>query len=256
MGEFDSSKTRVEPVFNALRATGGDWVRSLLELPTGLTQRAAVPESINLTPSETYWSPKEKPLAPPVALLSWLIRNFDGKVPASDREVEANRAALAHRDPKKIEEALKLLRSDPGPKGWHILEGPTCPDALIVTPDALIVVEGKRTESGPTVDTTWMLGRHQMLRHIDAAYEIRGSREVYGFFIVESLDARLPRVWAKAVSDTVSGEALATSLPHRSGAETAAIAKAFLGAATWAAVCDQFNFDRAIMLERVATAAG
>jgi len=32
-----------------------------------------------------------------------------------------------------------------------------------------------------------MAGRQQMLRHIDAACEIRGDRAVYGIFIVEAM---------------------------------------------------------------------
>jgi hypothetical protein len=65
---------------------------------------------------------------------------------------------------------------------------------VIETPDALIVIEGKRTESGATIDTTWLTGRHQIWRHIDAAWEIRGRRQVFGFFIVEGEDpdGRLP----------------------------------------------------------------
>lgn len=47
-----------------------------------------------------------------------------------------------------------LLRSAGTGRGWHVLEGPTYPDVFVETRDALVVVEGKRTEAGPTTSTS------------------------------------------------------------------------------------------------------
>jgi len=130
----------------------------------------------------------ERGLHPPIALLSWLIRNFplpEAKV-AGTNQIAVKRRALARRDPSVIADGLQALRRGGVAKGWHVLEKPTYPDAEFVTPHAVVVVEGKRTERTTTTDTTWMPGRHQMLRHLDAAWEMRGSREVYGLMIVES----------------------------------------------------------------------
>lgn len=132
-----------------------------------------------------------------------------------------------------------------------ILEGPTYPDVLLVTPDAMVVIEGKRTEAGPTTSTTWRVGRHQMLRHLDAAWEIRGRRALYGFFVVEAEDERgmVPRVWVDAASDTTSEAAIHASLPHRSPEERAGIAARFLGVTTWQAVVAAFHLDPAVLVE-------
>src|SRR5262249_748696 len=151
---------------------------------------------------------------------------------AGSDEVSVTRRLLAERDPKTIERALMQLRQRGTQRGWHVLEGPTYPDAYIVTRDALIVVEGKRTEGGPTTRTTWMRARHQMLRHLDAAWEIRGHRYVYGLFIVEALDGdrgAIPAVWQDAVQATRSPEVLAKSLPHRSLQEQRGIAAGLVG---------------------------
>src|SRR3954462_8119530 len=145
---------------------------------------------------EGYWEPREKCLDPPVSLLSWLIRN--APTLATGLSLEGLRANLMRGDSDAFENALTALRSGREVRAWYIFEGPTCPDVFLITPDALVVIEGKRTELTATVKTTWLSGRHQIWRHIDAAWEIRGRRDVYGFFIVESgsaLDPNIPAYW-------------------------------------------------------------
>ena len=135
-----------------------------------------------------HWGEHELGLQPPVALLAWLVRNLAPPRDASDLGDDAvvrKRRQLIDRDTATNSKALELLRSTPAERAWYVLEGRTYPDAFIETPDALVVVEGKRTEAGPTRDTTWMAGRHQIWRHMDAAWEIRGRRLVYGLLIVE-----------------------------------------------------------------------
>jgi len=109
------------------------------------------------------------------------------------------------------------------------------------------VIEGKRTEPFPTLSTKWMPVRHQMLRHLDCAWEIRGKKEVYGFFIVEGdgeADAYdVPQRWIEASKDTISDKALKGSLPHRNPDEIEKITKCFLGITTWQAVCGEFGID-------------
>ena len=135
------------------------------------------------------------------------------------------------------------MRTEGGQSGWHILEGPSYPDVLLETPDALIVVEGKRTESAPTTHTTFMEGRHQIWRHIDAAWEVRGRRAVFGLFIVEGQGEapEVPAVWTAAVASAKSDAVLASSFPHRSAVERSAIAQCLLGATTWQRVCAEFE---------------
>lgn len=241
-GRHDSSKTRVVPVFDQLVARGDDWVRTLLSLANH-GSGAALPADLDLTFVAGHWGVNERGLTPPVSLLSWLIRNLTP--PIGPATINQERTRLLARDPKTIEEALVLLRSKNADRGWWVFEGPTYPDALIETPAALVVIEGKRTESGPTTCTTWMPNRHQIWRHLDAAWEIRGHRAVFGLFLVsaESGASGLPPSWQAATTQTLSSTAIAGSFPHRGAEEREALARAFLGAVTWQEVCRRFSID-------------
>jgi hypothetical protein len=244
----DSSKTRVAPVFDAITARDrqGAWVKEMLDIVSSETTVQSKWQSDDFTYVDGYWYPREQSLHPPLSLLSWLIRNLEHPANAFDGDaaVMTKRRKLLQRDPATVVEAINLLRWGVI-RGWHILEGPTYPDAFIVTAGALVVAEGKRTEAGPTTNTTYMAGRHQMLRHLDAAWEIRGSRSVYGIMIVESDDAtgRVPLAWLKAAADIKSSSVVQSSLPHRGPKEQEAIASAFVGITTWQRLCTVFSID-------------
>jgi hypothetical protein len=244
-GKYDSSKTRVRPVFDQLWQQGRDWLPRLLALPMAGHPEARV-RSGGLQLLEGQWEPNERRLDPPVSLLSWLIRHL-GEI-AGDRQLPpGRRKSLAEGDPETVVQALEALRSSKAEREWWIFEGRTCPDVHLVAENATVVIEGKRTEPGATTYTEWLKGRHQMWRHIDAAWEIRGRRAVYGFFIVEgSAEAEpdtLPLVWRDACDACRTRDALVLSFPHRSAAEIEAISRCFLGATTWQAVCRHFGID-------------
>jgi hypothetical protein len=194
---------------------------------------------------------------PPTSLLGWLIENVKGPTTNDawgDGKVRRKREALIRGDRTVIAEALKRLEKVRGERDWAILEGPSQPDVFLETDEVVVVIEGKRTESSPTTATAWKPVRHQMLRHLDGAWEIRGSRSVYGFFIVEGAPERpgdIPQVWEDFAKTTVSAEALARSLPHRTREEQRRIAEAFLGVTTWQAVCAQFDIPKEVLIDTV-----
>ena len=245
-GKYDSSKTRVRPVFDALWAKGRDWLPRLLALPTGGCADAQI-ETGDLTLVEGHWDPHEKCLDPPVSLLSWLIRNPGSLKPSSVASGDGIRQRLTQGDPQTVEKALRLLRTERVFPAWYIFEGPTWPDVYLVARDALVVVEGKRTELSPTIETKWLNGRYQIWRHIDAAWELRGKRTVYGFFIVESdaalTDGAVPEAWQKAGQACLDAAVLRASFPHRSAEEVAAISRCYLGVTTWRKICERFDID-------------
>lgn len=260
MGIFDSSATRVVPIFDQLLArdrSGASWLNQILALPRlqGHGRPAPVLEEPRLLAHG--WGAHEKKLRAPLSLLEWLVLNVktpaDSPVLGTD-ETREWRERLLRREPEAIEEALRLARTGPA-RGWPVFEGPSQPDVYLETPDALIVIEGKRTEPSPTTSTTWMPVRHQMLRHIDAAWEVRKERPVYGFFVVEGdggvEDVAVPGRWEDAATATVATEALSGSLPHRAADERRAIAAAFLGVTTWQAVCSALKIDWLSLPDRV-----
>jgi hypothetical protein len=245
-GRHDSSKTRVAPVFNQLCARQDQWIRTLLSLMQFNPERSSSIPALDYSFRIGGWGDAERTLDPPLALLSWLIRNLDRKKAAEDPHLQ--RQLLGKRDWKTTCEALRALRSSSATRApWYVLEGPTHPDVYLETPDALVVIEGKRTERYPTTETKWMAGRHQMWRHIDAAWEIRGSRRVFGCFIVEggdsASDVDVPDPWRDAFSSTIADDALASSFPHRSDFERKEIASCFVGGTTWQRVCATFGIS-------------
>jgi hypothetical protein len=253
---FDSSKTRVVPVFEALLAQPAGWLGRLLDLADCVPDTGRRWRGQNLSIQHHFWDENERALQPPRSLLEWLVANVkldDGRLLQGSAETIAERQKLLERDPETVARAVAALRDGKAGRAWYVLEGETYPDAFIETPDAIVVVEGKRTERGPTTTTTWMPGRHQMLRHLDAAWEIRGGRSVYGLFIVEgeSGGSALPRVWQEACTTTISDEALRTSLPHRSDEERWRIASGFLGATTWQAIVREFGLPMSSLRRRV-----
>ncbi len=248
MGKNDSSKTRVVPIFDCLYKndkTGLSWLSKLLSLPKGEHQ-LNLPLDVNLKIQDIGWGDNEKKLVPPVSLLSWLIRNPrkpSSGVLSSNPLKAKKREALINGAEECIIEGLKLLRNNPNGETWHIFEGETQPDVFIKTPDVLIVIEGKRTEREPTTSTKWMLVRHQMLRHIDCAFEIAGGKKVIGFFIVEGegQSCDVPSQWIKYAKDTINSQVIQSSLPHRGPEEQKRIASSFIGVTTWQQVCKEFD---------------
>jgi hypothetical protein len=192
MGDFDSSKTRVAPFFNRLCErdwTGRKWLGPLLRLPQLPGVSRSEVELASPALRDCGWGEGEKPLPAPRSLLEWLIRNLHPPRREEDLgtgEVRAKREALLRQDPAVIRQALERLATTDRPdRAWWLFEGPSRPDAYLETDDEIIVIEGKRTEPAATTYTTWMAVRHQMLRHMDAAWDLRRGRRVYGFFMVE-----------------------------------------------------------------------
>jgi hypothetical protein len=254
MRPYDSTVTRVTPVFRAIHKelTTPDGLLRLLSLPEiegvspTMLADPGTAEVIEFDSAETGM--KERALQPPASLLQWLVQNLvqpDGPIVQSAETAE-KRQKLIDGDEASIQEGLKLLSEGPKARSWYVLEGPTYPDVYIQTSTALIVIEGKRTEAGPTTHTTWMKNRHQMLRHLDCAWEILQGRDLYGFFIVEGEDesGSVPGDWKAACKETNSQSAIDGSLPHRSATDKKSISGAFLGATTWQRVCCDFGVER------------
>jgi hypothetical protein len=253
MGKHDSTKTRVAPIFDQLYRndrTGHSWLGKLISLPTGGFS-VRVPSGCDLTIEDCGWGDREKKLDPPVALLSWLIRHprhpLSGNL-SSDRNKSIKRKEWIAGSDANVLEGLALLRDNSKAENWHLFEGQTQPDVYIQTPSIILVIEGKRTERCPTTSTKWMVGRHQMLRHIDCAWEIAGKRKVVGFFVVEGeADSTVPSAWLDYARQTITEDAIRSSLSHRGPEEQDGIASCFAGVTTWQHLCEECNLDWAAM---------
>lgn len=252
MGKLNSSKARVAPVFDMLRGqdpTGATWLPVLLEL--GSRRGACRPPTFSTlgTDHPAWWGKNERRLRPPASLLKWLVLNLhtlrDHPIGDSDwgsDEVKAKRQLLVAGDPDTVAEALDLLESTPRARAWYVMEGASAPDVMLEADTFVLVIEGKRTETGATTATTWMPRRSQILRHMDSAYEVAGGRVVLGLMIVEECDDvtfRPTQRWLDEAAKQVSDDLIEASLPHRSGAVRQQLVDGFLGVTTWRAVAER-----------------
>jgi hypothetical protein len=163
MGKYNSSRTRVAPVFDALMdidPTGQIWLSKLLRIGS-LSRSRFIPSKIGPLSSDhpRWWGKRERRLDASLSLLQWLVSNLSP--PPSDAmwgkpPTRAKRERLVARDAETITEALHLLRGSRRTRVWYALEGQSQPDACIETECLLIVIEGKRTERETTTKTTWM----------------------------------------------------------------------------------------------------
>jgi len=261
VGIYDSSRTRVAPVFGRLQCldpSGRLWLQGLLELAN--TRKVPRPQAGTSRLLVAKWWPREARLAAPPGLLQWLLEHAEEprnpKAWGRRPEVVANRRRIVDRDADTLAAALKSLQaSRASPRAWYVLEGPSQPDVYLASDAVVIVVEGKRTEAAPATSTDWMSVRHQMLRHLDGAWEHRQGRQIYGLFIVEAeqgtSSAEASSAWQEAVELTVSQHVLNGSLPHRSPEERSQIAGALLGVTTWQALCDEFQLPREVLIPEV-----
>jgi hypothetical protein len=185
-------------------------------------------------------------LPAPRSLLRWLVANLRDTdlVRSNDYSSWAvKRRLLFSGDRAAVAEAREGLERCSGRREWYIFEGPSYPDAYLDAPAALAVFEGKRTEPNPTTSTTWMRVRHQLIRHMDAAWELRAGRPVFGMMIVEGKgdSEEVPEPWATYDDVLAAPESIAQSLPHRTEGERSAIMRGYLGVITWQQVCRQFQ---------------
>lgn len=251
MGRFDSSRTRVAPLFNHLycRDTSGrTWLPQLLQLVG-----ASCPPLPQRRLKSARWWPREAALPAPPSLLRWLVENCEPPINERDLgkgEVQERRQALLRRDEAAIAEALRILNGPAQSRAWCVFEGASQPDVYLESADLVVVIEGKRTEPGPTTSTTWMRERHQMLRHIDAAWDTRGNRTVVGMMIVEAGadEASVPSPW-REYRGQIDARALERSLPHRSDAERREIAEAFVGSTTWQSVVAALRVPADVLID-------
>lgn len=148
-------------------------------------------------------------------------------------------------------QALDLITRGKLGKSAHVLEGPSSPDVLLSTDQLLVVIEGKRTEPEPTTSTSWLRVRHQMVRHLDAAWEIKRGRDLVGLLIL-SEDRITDQAWVGYQTVLKSLAAIAGSLPHRSASERQDIAGSFLGITSWEAICRRFSIPSQVLIPAIA----
>lgn len=198
MGTFDSSLTRVQPVFTELYnkdMTGKQWLGRLLQLPQ---QRSAsiIPENLGCLDQPPVF---ELPADPSRLFLKWLLEHPE-ELSVPDQKVwqkwneqtRHNREALLRRDNAICNQAItELDRYDRLPaRVWWRLEGISRVDCALTTPTTVVFIEGKRTEIGASKAVQWYPHRNQVLRNLECVdYAIWDLVQVL-FEIAQTASAR------------------------------------------------------------------
>jgi hypothetical protein len=266
MGRLDSSKTRVQPVFEALYCqdtTGEAWLRRLL----GMAQREAGAETVAVPATLGHLAPPphfEFPTDPPREYLEWLVMHPQALTSPpenawkswSGRTQEKRRALLAG-DPAIQAEAIAELqkRSHLPRRAWWRLEGVTYVDCALLTETTAIFVEGKRTEIGPSKRVLWYPGRNQVLRVLDcaAAHARRTRRKHYfAILVVEEGLVKGDPIRQAEIEGVTSPSTVRESLPHLTDEERTALLSHYLGVTTWQAIVTGLDLEDDVLIDEAA----
>jgi hypothetical protein len=241
MGVYDSSLTRVVPIFDRLYdidCSGLAWLPELLKMGDRSADVARLPSHPRLIPGhERTWGSAELAMSAPVSLLEYLIQNLTVEQVAKAGDtgrVREQREALARKDQHYIAQAIASLREARRGREWFVLEGDSRPDATLIMEEAVLVVEGKRTERTCTSKTKWMGTRSQLLRHMDAAMARFPGKRVLGLLLVEGQGGvaavSVSHYWLAQSRSQFAPAMLASSLPHRTARQLSGVClpRAFL----------------------------
>ncbi|MEJ7893341.1 MAG: hypothetical protein WKF94_11945 [Solirubrobacteraceae bacterium] len=249
MGKYDSSLTRVQPIFGTLLErdpTGASWISKILSsAPAGKNIGAAASREPG-TFTEHVQSRFEFPAPPSRRFLEWLIRHPErmtwprkkGQEVTFRRSTQDRREELFGRHGEGESEAARAaalqalaLAGAAGSAGrWWAFEGFTKVDFCIQTETAIIFVEGKRTEA-LTKSTDWFPKRNQLVRNLEVVGELAGGRVAGVILGVEEPLAELDDI---TVTD---------STPHLGQGERQALRKLYLGQVRWRDLCATCDID-------------
>jgi hypothetical protein len=253
MGRWNSSVTRVRPVFDQLLArdaTGMSWLPKILEC-AGRNSVYATSLVPKLQPLDevTRKKPYEGEAYPPAAFLRWLIENPGSmRWPMEKGERKQSRNAVVqqfrerlfglHGDEAQraaVQQGLNELERL-GPRGsiqkaWAF-EGITKIDCRLQTPNLFLSVEGKRRDVLSS-RTEWFPSRNQFFRNLEAGREAAGNRD-YAYLLVVEDD--------RAVVDPSRMDS-ASSLPHLTAQARAELLSKFIGTLTWRGLCEATGID-------------
>ena len=240
MGKFNSSLTRVKPLFDLISSDSYK-LNNLFSL-FNLKSYKFEDDSI----IEIRYGYTEKKIPAPKSLLMWMLLNLDSlnKVMKhgtknENSETYKKRELLFSGDSKTLEEAISSLITISGTteKKWFILEGKTSPDIYIETIDSIFIGEAKRTENHITTKTTWLNHRDQLIRHIDSLLD--QPKNIYSFYFLESKNFKAN--FEESMKSYIEKEYFASNLKHRNELLVERALNSFIGFVFWEDIEKHFN---------------
>jgi hypothetical protein len=224
------------------------WLEPLLSLGT-----RSVDKLYNTTLEPLVEAPSyELSIDPPRLFLKWLLDNPARLTPPSERNwniwgktTKRKRKALLENDVHVQGEALIALNTclKIPERSWWRLEGTTRVDCTLKTSSAMIFIEGKRTEMGPSKRILWYPHRNQVLRNLDCASEYaktHGSKDYFVIVIVEKDLANSTPKRQEELQSISDPRTIEMSLPHLTREEREQLMEHYLGVTTWQDIIERF----------------
>jgi hypothetical protein len=267
-GRFNSSITRVRPVFQALLErdpSGQSWLPNVLRMATHNAAYAKTVQSNigKLHPDCTVLRPYndrilkfygikrielakcfERSMPPPPAFLSWLITHPEQMNWPRTKKGHKRFGHSAQDQRKKLfgehgqeaqqaaqEDALSELRvvgADGSSRKWWAFEGFSDVDCCLETDHLLLLIEGKRTEPLGP-STDWYPKRNQLIRNLEVAESLASGRQ-FGVVVIAESDI-----------GNLSKKTIDASLPHFHTAERENLMRHYFGCLSWTSVCTELN---------------
>lgn len=264
-GQFNSSITRVRPVFQELiHREDTSWFGDLVNLfpnqmifqintkpvsicQSSLQRRSYHDKILKQYKIETIQLENcfEFSLPPSNAFLKWLIENPDQlqwpNGQSYGEPTQLKRRALLDGDKNIQSEALQALAesgAEKSSKKWWAFEGFTEVDCLIETDTLILAIEGKRTEKGPSAGVNWYPARNQIVRNLESVKRYAGDKPFAVILIDEKNSFELTQ------------EIINDSLPHLSAKQRTELVSHYLGSTTWKNVCEATGIDYASLPDK------
>jgi hypothetical protein len=250
MGRYDSSRTRVQPVFNQLLKmdpSGRQWTGKLFSSVLHKSPTANRLSSKIGILSSSAKNRFEIKFPPPERFLKWLLENpghlswptqkggpkrfgmntqlwrekLVGKHGMA-AQAEAQREALNH---------LERLGAVGSLREWWAFEGFTTVDCVLETDEALLFIEGKRKDT-LSPSTEWFVGRNQLFRNLETCGEAARGKE-FGVLLIAETDPLLD----------LTKQMAEKGLPHLQDNERSDLIDRFLGVVLWRELCEVTGVD-------------
>ena len=257
MGDYNSSVTRVWPVFDFLLAkdpSGRSWLRRLIQL----ADRGANADLGELRALDATLARIERPIPapithaigadaarrlgairnafeaefpPPAPFLRWLIEHpsnltwpkAGGSETTFGTPSQELRRRLAEGDIAVREQALRELETagvERSRRQWWAFEGFTSVDCYLETEHLVLLIEGKRTEPIAAA-TNWYPERNQVVRNLEVARSCAAGRKNFAVLLCTERPTSLPAdCWDR-------------SLPHLSAEDRAELKQHYIGCVCW-----------------------
>jgi hypothetical protein len=242
MGKFNSSLTRVKPLFDRIDSDCQE-LNKLFSLFNSKITPIMKNSSI-----EIRYGENEIKIPASKSMLIWMLKNhkslnnISNHGSSSDKtETYKKRELLFSGDKNILNVAINAIESfsELPDKKWYVLEGKTSPDIYIETHDSIYIGEAKRTEKYITTKTLWLNERDQLIRHVDSLLD--QPKKVYSFYLLEKKNFK--GHYEEKMTCYTDKKYWQSNLKHRDNDAVERALNSFIGFLFWEDIANHFNIN-------------